>query len=1079
MKVQLIYLLLFLFGALATLPAAAQKQVYTGKVTNGQTDSIMPGVSVSIKGTSTGTVTGTDGTFKIEARTGQTILISYVGFTAQEITATRDTHFDVRLQAEQRSLNDVVVVGYGSQKKANLTGAVATVDVAKTFDSKPLNDPTKALQGIVPGLTIQYGNGGLTTGATINIRGLGSLNGTSRPLILVDNVQTDDLSVINPSDIESISVLKDASSASIYGARAAFGVVLIKTKTGKKNQKSTITYTNNFSWNTPTILPDFANPADELKALNDAGVRAGTSSPETFGMNMLKLRDGVINWQKNYAKTNTGKEMILGQDWDMVDGHAYFYKTWDPKKEMLNKYTPSQLHTISFQGGNDKIGYYLSGGYSNDGGIIKMNSDNVKKYNITAGVNAAVTDWLDVRVKTMFRNYNYEYPYQYQTYWYYFWRWGAYFPYGTYQGHYFRVNSAYLDAASKSSLNDNYNRVDLGATVKIAKGLTFNADYTIGRDNPLRHDAGGPVYAWDFWSAATGPMLPLNNIASASQDVVTYTNGRLLVNTFNGYATYQTHYKDHNFKLVAGINAEKDENINFLAARKGLLDPSQGELGLAYGDQTAAPSGSSVPLGWSTNGHGKLAYAGYFGRLNYDYKGKYLLELNGRYDGSSSLSPTNRWAFFPSGSAGWRVTEEKFAQSFKSVVSDLKLRGSYGSIGNQDLGGQYFLPTMTAGQANWMNGSSYAQYIGQPSAVAQSLLWEKVQTLDFGMDARFLKNHVGVTFDWYQRDTKGMLQATSVPSTFGTSGPRINAGNLRTSGYEIAVDANYTVGRDIQLYGTLSFTDYKTKITKYDNPNFNIGQNYVGKTYGEIWGFETDRYFTAADFDASGKPVAGVADQTNLKSGNFNFGAGDVKYKDLNGDGKIDGGKSTLNDHGDLKVIGNTEPRYIYSARLGGSWNNFDLDVFIQGVGKRSWWGTGQTILPLYQSIDILYANQMDYWTPTHTDARYPNPFPGNGTGTVGGISAGGNNFYPQSKYLLNLAYCRLKNVTFGYTLPRKLLSKYNIQKLRFYVSGENLAEISNVGAPIDPEITTGETSGIGRTWPFMRSYSFGLQLTF
>ena len=1073
-----LYLFILLTGTLLSSPASAQQKNYTGKLVNGQTDSVMSGVSVAVKGTSRGTVTAPDGTFSIDASIGQTIVFSYVGFITQEITATKDVRFDVRLQAEQRSLNDVVVVGYGSQKKASLTGAVATVDVAKTFDSKPLNDPTKALQGIVPGLTIQYGNGGLTTGASINIRGLGSLNGTSRPLILVDNVQTDDLSVINPNDIESISVLKDASSASIYGARAAFGVVLIKTKTGKKNQKSTITYTNNFSWNTPTILPDFANPPDELEALNNAGVRANTSSPEIFGMNLLKLRDGIINWQKNYSKTNTGKEMILGQDWDIVDGHAYFYKVWDPKKEMLNKYTASQLHTISFQGGNDKIGYYLSGGYSNDGGIMKMNPDNVKKYNITAGVNASVTDWLDLRVKTLFRNYNYEYPYQYQTYWYYMWRWGSYFPYGTYQGHYFHVNSAYMDAASKANLNDNYNRVDLGATVKILKGLTFNADYTIGRDNPLRHEASGPVYAWDFWSAATGPMLPLTNIAG-TQDAVTYTNGRLLVNTFNGYATYQKSFNAHNFKLVAGINAEKDENIDFYAARKGLLDPSQAELGLTYSDQTSGPTSSSVPIGWSGNGHGKLAYAGYFGRLNYDYKGKYLLELNGRYDGSSSLSPLHRWAFFPSGSAGWRVSEEKFMQSIKPVLSDLKLRGSYGSIGNQDLGGQYFLPTMTASQVSWMNGSNYAQTIGQPSAVAQSLLWEKVQTLDFGVDARMFKNHIGVTFDWYQRDTKGMLQATSVPSTFGTTGPRINAGNLRTSGYEISVDANYNVGKDIQLYGTLSFTDYKTKITKYDNPNFNIGQNYVGKTYGEIWGFETDRYFTANDFTGPGAYKDGVASQKTLQSGNFVFGAGDVKYKDLNGDGVINGGKSTLLDHGDLKVIGNTEPRYIYSARIGGSWKSFDVDVFIQGVGKRNWWGTGQTILPLYQSTDILYANQMDFWTPTHTDARYPNPYPGNGSGTVGGISAGGNNFYPQSKYLLNLAYCRLKNVTLGYTLPRKLLSKYNIQKLRFYLSGENLAEISNVGAPIDPEITTGETSGIGRTWPFMRSYSFGLQLTF
>lgn len=1071
------------------LPATAQstEKTYTGRITNAQTDSVMAGVSVTIKGSARGTTTDNTGNFKISARPGQVLQFQYIGFTSQEYVLGKDVTINFNMKAETQSLNDVVVVGYGQQKKANLTGAVATVDVTKTFDSKPLNDPTKALQGIVPGLTIQYGNGGLTTGASINIRGVGSINGTSRPLILVDNVQTDDLSVINPNDIESISVLKDASSASIYGARAAFGVVLIKTKTGRKNQKSTITYTNNFSWNTPTILPDFADPVDELKALNDAAIRAKTT-PQTFGMDFTKLRDGIINWKQKYASKNTGTEMVKGEDWDIdpTDGKTYFYRVWDPKKEMLNKYTHSQLHTINFQGGSEKMGYYISGGYSNDGGMIKMNPDNVKKYNITAGINASVTDWLDVRVKTMYRNYNYEYPFQYQTYWYYFWRWGAYFPYGTYQGHYFRTNSAYLDAAQKANLSDNYNRIDLGATVKILKGLNFNADYTIGRDNSIRHDVGGPVMAWDFWTAG---KLSLNNIATTSQDAVTYTSGRLLVNTFNAYFTYQkTVAANHNFKLTAGVNAEKDENINFFAARKGLLDPTQGELGLTYGDQTSGPTSSSVPTGWSPNGHGKLAYAGYFGRLNYDYKGKLLLELNGRYDGSSSLSPTDRWAFFPSGSAGYRISEEEFMKPLKPVLSDLKIRGSYGSIGNQDLGGQYFLPTMSSSTVNWINGSNLAPTISQPAAVAQSLKWEKVTTLDFGLDARLFDNHIGITFDWYQRDTKGMLQSTSVPSTFGTGGPKINAGNFRNKGYEISVDANYTIGKDLQVYGTFSLTDYKTVFTKWSNPNLSIsnatGVNYVGKTYGEIWGFETERYFTKDDFTYSpdGTTITGykdgVASQKNLQSGNFIFGPGDVKYKDLNNDGKIDGGKGTLTDHGDLKVIGNTEPRYIYNARIGGAWKGFDLDIFIQGVGKRNWWGVGQTILPLYQSLDILYANQLDYWTPSNTNARYPNPYPGNGSGTVGGISAGSNNFYPQSKYLLNLAYCRLKNITVGYTLPKKLLSKYNIQKLRFYLSGENLAEISNVGAPIDPEITTGETSGIGRTWPFLRSYSFGLQLT-
>ena len=298
---------------------------------------------------------------------------------------------------------------------------------------------------------------------------------------------------------------------------------------------------------------------------------------------MVKLRAGILNWEQNYSKTNTGLEMIKGQDWDIDpdDGRAYFFKVWDPKKEMLNKYTFSQQHNINVQGGSENISYYLSGNYSYDGGIIKMNPDVVNKYNFTLGLNATVNKWLDVSAKTMYRNFKYDYPYQYQDYWYYFWRWGAYFPYGTYQGNYFRVNSAYLDAASKANVTDNYQRVDFGATVKLTPHLNIRADYTISRDNALRHESGGPVYAWDFWSAGD---LQLANIASSSSDQVTYTSGRLLVNTFNTYATYQNTFGgNHNLKVIAGINAENDENINFFASRKGLLDPTQAELGLASG----------------------------------------------------------------------------------------------------------------------------------------------------------------------------------------------------------------------------------------------------------------------------------------------------------------------------------------------------------------------------------------------------------------------------------------------------------------------------------------------------------------
>ena len=1065
---------LALFVLCSSFMGTALGQSISGEVYDKTTHTPLPGANVLAGKSKKGTVTDLNGKFTLTLDGDEFFEVSHSGYNVQRVNvAAGTTAYQVEMESAS-ALDQVVVVAYGNQKKANLTGAVATVDVNKTFGGKPLNDPTKALQGVVPGLTIQYGNGGLTAGASVSIRGIGSINGSARPLILVDNVQTDDLSIINPQDIESISVLKDAASASIYGARAAFGVVLIKTKTGRKNQKATISYTNNFSWNKPTTMPDFADPVDELQGLNDAAVRAKLT-PETFGMNLLKLRDGIINWKKNYAGKN-GLEMVKGEDWNVEsDGRTYFYKVWDPKKEMLNKYTFSQLHNINIAGGSEKISYYLSSGYSYDGGIMKMNPDAVKKYNVVAGINASVTDWLDVSAKTMYRNFEYDYPYEYQNYWYYFWRWGSYFPYGTYQGKYFRTNSAYMAAASKSKATSNYQRIDIGATIKLSKKLNIRTDYTIGRDNQLRNEASGPVIAWDYWTAGA---LTLSDIAG-SQNGLSYTTGRIKVNTLNSFATYTDKFGDHNLKVIGGINAEDNENINFVTSRKNLLDPSQADFNTTVGDFTGGPTASGVPYGWSQNGHGKKAFAGYFGRINYDYKERYLLELNGRYDGSSLFPPQDRWAFFPSVSVGYRISQEDFMDFTKKYLSDLKIRASYGELGNQDVslsGASIYQRIMSGTQVNWLSGTgTFAQSITQPLAVSPSLKWERVNTLDYGIDARILDNHIGITFDWYERNTKGMIQSVTLPATFGTSGPKINAGNFRTRGYEISIDANYTIGKDIAIYGTLGFTDYKTVFTKWDNPNMSISNalNYVGKTYGEIWGFQTDGFFQSAE-DVTKAPT-----QKLLQTGNFVFGQGDIKYKDLDGNDTLSGGQMTLANHGDLKVIGNTQPRYIYNMRIGGSWKNFDIDIFIQGVGKRSWWGIGNTILPMYQSLDILYANQLDYWTPDNPNAKYPSPYPNNQTGNIAGLSNGSNNFYPQSKYLLNLSYCRLKNLSLGYSLPMNLLSRYKIQKFRVFVSGQNLAEISNVGAPIDPEITDGGLNFTGRTYPFQRQYSFGVQITY
>lgn len=1054
--------MLSLLALLCGLVTCAWAQKISGTVFDKGTQQAVIGATVAANRTH-GTVTNEKGQFSLEVPAGTNALqVSFIGYKTQTIILDGSSTYNVQMETDGRSLEEYVAVGYGTQRKANLTGAVTTVDVGKTFTNRPLTDPSKALQGVVPGLTITYSNGGLTQAPGINIRGIGSVNGASRPLILVDNVETSDLSYINPSDIESVSVLKDAASASIYGARAAFGVVLIKTKSGLRNMKTTVSYSNNFSWNTYTKLPDFADPVKELSGIIEGSQRAGVTNPELFGMQLTKLRDGIANWQQNYAHNRTSNEMVMGEDFKVEDdGRMYFYRVWDAKDMMLKKWTPQQIHDLKVQGGSEKIGYYLSAGYSEQGGILKMNPDNVKKYNIVAGLDASVTKWLDVRARMLYRHFEYQYPYDYQAYWYYMWRWGAYFPFGTYQGKYFRHVPAYLAGAQTASLESNYQRVDVGATIKVSKHLNIRADYTIGRENPMRHEVGGPIMAWDFWGNGA-----LANIASVSQNDVEYRSGRYKVNTLNAYATYErTLPGKHKIKLMAGVNAEENETINFTANSLGLLDPTKGELPLATGIKSV------------DGNHLNDAYAGYFSRINYTYKDKWMLELNGRYDGSSAFPDKDKWAFFPSGSVGYRITEEPFMQGFKRTLSDMKLRASYGTLGNQDLGGKYFIPSMqVARNMYWVTPDNMiAPGIEAPRAVAESITWEKVKMLNLGTDISLLNNRIGITFDWFERNTTGMLTNKAVAASFGTEAPKVNDGNMRTRGWEISIDGSYNFTPDLAVYGIATLADSKSTITQWDNPSKLLNQNYAGKTWGEIWGFETDRYFTKDD-DMNDK--ASNPDQKALASGNFIYGPGDIKYKNLNGDSVISGGKATATDHGDLKVIGNSQPRYQYSFRLGGSWKNIDLDVFFQGVGKRQLWGWGDVALPLYRGSDIMYDHQLDYWTESNLNARYPRPYAGNASGKISGLQNGGNNFYPQSKYLLNLAYLRLKNVTLGYSFSPELLKRMHLQKLRVYVSAQNLADIiSHVGVPLDPEITTGESDFIGRTFPFQRSYSFGLQV--
>jgi TonB-linked SusC/RagA family outer membrane protein len=542
---------------------------------------------------------------------------------------------------------------------------------------------------------------------------------------------------------------------------------------------------------------------------------------------------------------------------------------------------------------------------------------------------------------------------------------------------------------------------------------------------------------------------------------------------------------------MVGANIDKDEYEYLYYERHDLLSTDKFEMHLTGSDYNYSHS------------HPHNGSVGIFGRINYDYKGIYLLEFSARADASSKFPSHTQWAFFPSGSVGYRISEEPYFADAKEYVSNLKLRASYGTIGNQEIGSYMFLETMNKGQVSWLGaGDSKYYYFGTPNLVDPALTWETIATANVGIDLGFFNNDLNVNFDWYQRDTKDMLApGKALPQVLGTSAPYMNAGSLRTRGWELNIDWRHTFKDldNLSLHANFNLADYKATITNWDSNDL-TNTKYTGKEYGEIWGFETDRYFTFDDFTTDGEGnlvyADGVASQKALEKGSFIYGPGDIKFVDQNGDGKIDWGKGTKDDHGDLVKIGNETPRFQYSFRLGADWKGFDLDLFFQGVGKRDVWSPSAFVMPLTRGADAIYAWQTDYVTEAEyaaktirQDAAYPRMYPGNaGQGVPGAnvTAIGCNNFYPQDKYLINLAYLRLKNLTVGYTLPQKWTRKATIEKVRIYASFNNLADLVNHTAQygFDPEVSTGRGTGgfgngtYGRVEPLMRSYSFGLQVT-
>lgn len=1023
-------------------PQTASQGVVTIKGTVlDENDEPVIGASVTPKGSATGVATDAFGNFTISVRPGTLLSVAYVGYKTAAVKAAND--MTVYLQPTTEMLDQLVVVGYGQQKRANLTGAVSTVDVAKVMSDRTTADVAKALQGSVPGLTITTQTGAVNSTAAIKIRGTGTLtNQSAGPLIVVDGVPVDDLSYVNPDDIQEISVLKDAASSSIYGTRAAFGVLLITTKSPNKEDRVSVKYTNNFAWSRATVLPEYSSVPNQLRALMQSNNRQGVEN-ELFGMYLDKMLPYAEAWEKqNGGKASGYREMMPFQSMDNVGDYyvnengsgAMYYANWDVAGIMFRA-APSNKHNVSVEGSSGKTQYRLSFGYDQREGTLSFNAPVMKRYNVMANVTTQIFDWWKVGARFSWADKVYNGNQTWRSPYTYGWRWGSYFgPYGymkAYNGkrvvpgdeHYedgipVDTNAAVLYAKQGGEYQDDATDTRMQAFMDITpfKDLTIHADFTFDQQNYNARQAWMPIEGWNTWGGNINTVNQLRGIAATS---ARETNSKSTLWTVNVYGTYTKQFIDAlNLKVMLGGTAERYQYSDFYADRDVLMDVSKPYLGLT----TAGDKGTGFVIG---NSRSHRATAGFFGRINLDWKGIYLFEFNGRYDGSSKFPAKDQWAFFPSFSAGYRFSEEAYFAPAKQYVSNAKLRVSYGHIGNENVGSNRFISTISNGTLNWLTGGAKTPYAGMPSLVSNTLTWERVITTDVGLDLGLLDNSINLTFDWFSRETKDMLApGPTQPSVLGASAPVGNNGVLRTNGWELGIGWNHSFG-DADVYANFNIYDAKTKVVKYRNNSGSISNFYDGKEYGEIWGFNTDRYFEEGDFqrNADGSfakddkgnfiPNAGIPSQVGLQTSSFKYGPGDIKFQDLDGDGVITGGFKgcyelngqlyiprsavpnlpasqtkigaynivdgqayedivnnenatswgigTTKNHGDLKVIGNAVPRYEYSFRLGGAWKGFDIDMFFQGVGKRNYWTCSAFVMPLTRGADATYANQESY----------------------------------------------------------------------------------------------------------------------
>ena len=1083
LKTAIAAFVLLLLGIAA---AAQPKRTVQGTVLDSGQQPVV-GAALLYDGGKTGVVTDLDGHFECQVDAGVpvTFEVTCLGYITKNVTVP-DTQSQVTIYLAESAvdLEGTVVVGYGIQKKVNLTGAIGTVS-SESIENRVAPTLTHMLQGAVPGLNISTSSGRPGNTADINIRGVNSINGGS-PLILIDGAEGS-LDRVNPNDVESISVIKDASAAAIYGARASFGVILVTTKAGKvQDGKATVHLSARLGWEEPTTSTDFETRGYYSVYLNDLFWHAQNGTNYTTytqaDMDQMWLR-------RNDKVENPERPWVMIDQREGRDTYVYYANT-DWWHELFQDQRPNQQYNVSLSGGTEHVKYFVSGGFNHEEGIFRRNKDNNNKINFRSKITFDITKWMSLSNNTSYYKSKYDYPgvsgvnntfslmtvHALASY-------PDHNPDGTSIGYTsFASNNYVMDGMLTVLDNPAYRNSDAydtftnttELTLKPLKSLEIKGNFTYTRNQYTAMNRSTNT----TYSRYPGEIINVTN--SRSIDKLSENFETQHYYATNIYATWnQTFAADHHLKVMAGFNWETKHYKDVNAIGYYLMSETLNDLDLS-GSGEDGNKRMEV-----TGGQNEYALAGFFGRINYDYKEKYLLELSGRYDGSSRFAAAHRWGFFPSGSVGWKISEEDFFSPVKNTMSLLKLRYSYGALGNQQVGYYDYVRKVSIDTGSYIFGTGAKPTIATIGApVASDLTWERTEQHDLGIDAGFFGNKLSLTADAYIRDTKDMLTAgVALPASYGASSPKMNSADLRTKGYEIQLswrDSFNMAGQPFNYSVTGTFSDYVTDVTKYDNPERSFAKDhYVGERWGEIWGYHTGGFFKT-DEEAANYPIDQTYVNGKIKSAagsERGLHAGDVKFLDLNGDGKVNIGANTVEDPGDRTIIGNSQPRFNYGLNMNFQWFGFDLTVFFQGVGKMDWFPSTNNQL-FWGPYNRPYATLIPYdfhtmiWSEENPNAYFPRP-----RGYVA-QAANCELSVPSDQYLQNIAYLRLKNLTFGYTLPKKLTDKINIGSVRFYFSGENLHYWSKLhSAYIDPEMA--QTNTQMRIYPWQKSYMFGIDITF